>query len=82
MALNNKLLKKILTKLNEIYPKDIKKMNDILPDYEDQEEVCRHLFHLKNSGYVDFIDVTSKDGKACINIILTPSGVEYLKSIT
>ncbi len=45
MALNDDLIKKILAKLNDVYPKDIEKMKEILPDYEDQEEVCLHLFH-------------------------------------
>ena len=81
MALNDDLIKKILTKLNDIYPKDIEKMKEILPDYEDQEEVCLHLFHLKDMNHVDFIDLSSKDGKACCNIKTTPKGIGYLKSL-
>ena len=82
MALDDELIKKIITKLNEVYPKDIKNMKEILPDYEDQEKVCLHLFHLRDSRCVSFIDLSSRDGKACCNIKLTPYGVEYFKSLS
>jgi len=80
MALNNDLIKKIFTKLYEAYPGDIKNMKEILPDHEDQEEVCLHLFHLRDSRYISFIDLSSIDGKACCNIKFTPYGIEYFKS--
>ena len=82
MALDNELIKKILTKLNEVYPKSIEKMEEILADYEDQEKVCLHLFHLRDTGCVEFIDLSSKDGKACCSIKLTPYGIEYFKSLS
>ena len=81
MALNDELIKKILTKLNEVCPRNIEKMKEIVPDYEDQEEVCLHLFHLKDMGCVEFIDLSSKDGKECCSIKITPHGIEYLKSL-
>lgn len=81
MALNDDLIKKILTKLNDVYPKDIKKIKEIQPDYKDQEEVYLHLFHLKDIDHVDFIDLSSRDGKACCNIKITPKGIKYLKSL-
>lgn len=81
MAVNDDLIRKILIRLNEVYPKEIERMEDILPEYEKQEEICLHLFHLQNIEYVDFIDMTSKNGKACINIKATPLGIEHLKSL-
>lgn len=80
MAINEDLIKKILIRLNEVYPKEIEKMESILPEYEDQEEICLHLFHLQSIGHVDFVDMSSSKGKACINIKITPLAIENLKS--
>ena len=85
MPLNDELIKKILTKLNEIYPGKIEKFETLMEEilgYDDWEEVSLHLLHLESSGYVEFIDVTSKDGKDYLDIKLTPHGVEYLKSLS
>ena len=81
MAINNMLIKEILTKLNEVYPKKIERMENIFPNHENQEEICSHLFHLKSLGYVEFIDLSSKDGEECCDIKITPNGIKYLNSL-
>lgn len=81
MAVNEDLVKTILEKLNEAYPNEVVKMEDIIPQYENQEELCLHLFHLRDLGCVTLIDFSSKDGKACGHIKLTPYGIDYLKSL-
>ncbi len=40
MAVNEDLVITILEKLNEAYPNEVVKMEDIIPEYENQEELC------------------------------------------
>lgn len=82
VAINEDLIKEILENLNKVYPEKISRMEEVVPKHENQEEVCSHIFHCKDMGWVEFIDVSSKDGKACMEIKITPPGIDYLKSIS
>lgn len=46
--------------------------------FKNQEEYWFYLSTLKNLGFIDFIDASSKDGNDAINIHLTYSGLEYV----
>lgn len=83
MEINDDLIRKILIKLKEVYPKKIRKMENILPEYTNQDEICQHLFHLEKLGYVEFVGLSSKDYElGCGDINITPPGIEYLKSLS
>jgi hypothetical protein len=81
MDFNPELVKKILSKLEEKYPKSVERTEHILPNYKDPEEICSYLLDLKKQGYVELIDASSRDGKGCLNIKITPHGIEYYKNL-
>jgi len=81
MALNNDLIKLILKNLIDARPEGIEKMEGVVADHKNLEEVGEHLFYLHSRGRVEFINLESSTRKYCYNIKITGLGEAYYDSL-
>lgn len=51
MEIDNSLIKDILQQLEKVYPEEIESSNNILPEYENRNEILNHLFHCIKSEW-------------------------------
>jgi len=80
-AINEPLEKKILEQLNEKYPSTIESDEEILPKYENRDEIRKHLFHLRNKRLIEskIIEEDALDlPVGYMYIRLTQEGIEKL----
>jgi hypothetical protein len=82
MIINEKLEKRILQRLNGVSPNAIPELKDVLQGYENLREICDHLFHFRDKGWVEFKDASSADSPGCIMIKITEEGKKYLTTLS
>lgn len=81
MEYDNDLFKAILQALEKVEPDTVEHHTKILPDYEDQEKVRKHVLQCKNYGWIDFKDRSTRRGFCYMFVKIIEPGKEYLKKL-
>lgn len=79
MEYDNDLIWSILEALEKVEPDNVEHHSKILPDYEDQEKVRKHVLHCKNEGWIDFKVASARDSINYMFVKIIKPGREYLK---
>ncbi len=82
---NQYLVKAILEKLLEKYPKhydyDRDLFNELSADYDNQDEIKKHLAYLEEEIKITFKEVEAKDSHSYWNIKITSQGIQFLNNL-
>jgi len=81
MEYDDDLIRNILEALEKVEPDHVEHYSKILPDYEDQEKIRKHVLHCRNEGWVEFKDVSNKDNFDYMFVRIIKPGREYLKKL-
>jgi predicted nucleotide-binding protein/DNA-binding PadR family transcriptional regulator len=81
MEYDDDLIRSILEALEKVEPDHVEHHSKILPDYEDQEKVRKHVLHCRNEGWVEFKDVSTRDNFQYMFVRIIKPGREYLKKL-
>lgn len=80
MAINDTIIKDILDRLDEVYPEHIEYDRDILPEYENRQEIKKHIAYCEGEGWIVFKEVTARSVHDYMFIKITTEGIKYLST--